>query len=86
MLAVWTLFTQEKVLADTPVELFGMLSIVALLFGAYRKIECHQHGCHRLGRFDHGHFKLCRIHHPHVPTKGKIGKQHIDEMTERKAK
>jgi hypothetical protein len=53
---------------------------------AYRHIECHQEGCHRLGRFQHGHFKLCHVHHPHVPNDGRINRKHIDGITERKAK
>jgi hypothetical protein len=59
------------------VELLTIFSIVALGVGAYRKIECHQSGCHRLGRFSHGHYHLCHVHHPKVPSDGKITEQHI---------
>ena len=74
----------EHVFTDTPVELLTIFSIIALAGGAYRKIECHSSGCHRIGRFTHGHFHLCRVHHPEGPTSGKIGKEHIDAMTTRK--
>jgi sucrose-6-phosphate hydrolase SacC (GH32 family) len=32
----------------------------------------------RLGRFVHGHYKLCHLHHPDVPSNGKITWEHID--------
>jgi len=67
---------------------FGELTLIGTVIGsaivAYRHIECHHEGCRRLGRFPHGHYKLCHIHHPHVPSDGKIHKGHIDEMTKRK--
>ena len=62
----------------------GEVTLIGGLIVAYRKIECHQTGCHRIGKFVHGHFKLCKIHHPHVPSDGKITKEHIDIMTQRK--
>ena len=80
MLAFWPVFA-EHVIADTPTELVGIVSIIALLVGAYRKIECHQTGCHRFGRFEHGHFKLCRVHHPNVPSSGKVTADHIRHQT-----
>ena len=78
--------SQPEVLTTSWLELATLIGTFAILLGAYRQISCHQSNCYRLGRYEHGHFKLCRKHHPHVPTKGKIGKAHIDEMTERKAK
>jgi hypothetical protein len=53
--------------------------IGGILMG-YRHIECQQEGCHRLGRFSHGHYKLCHVHHPHAPSDGKINQTHIDEI------
>ena len=61
-----------------------LLTVFGAVIGAYRHIECHQEGCHRLGRFPHGHLKLCHVHHPHVPSDGKINQTHIDAMTKRK--
>ena len=67
---------------------FGELTLIASVLGsflvAYKHIECHQEGCHRLGRFPHGHLKLCHVHHPHVPSDGKINQTHIDAMTKAK--
>lgn len=62
------------------VELLTIVSIITVAIAAYRKIECHQSGCHRIGRFTHGHFKLCHIHHPLVPTDGKITQEHIKSV------
>jgi hypothetical protein len=80
MIASWSLFTSERVFTDTPVELLGVVTIVALIIGAYRHIECHQTGCHRFGRFVHGHYKLCHVHHPNVPSDGKITAEHIHNV------
>ncbi len=55
----------------------GEVTLLGGAFVAYRKIECHQEGCHRLGRFQHGHLKLCHVHHPKVPNDGKINSEHI---------
>jgi hypothetical protein len=59
----------------------GEATIIASIVGsaamAYRHIECHQEGCHRLGRFRHGHLKLCHVHHPLVPNDGKITQAHV---------
>ena len=65
----WTLFTQEKVFADTPVELVGMASIIALLIGAGAAIFAAF-----LGRQNRG--KL------NTPGEGTIG-QKVQEMKDR---
>lgn len=82
----WAFWPMEHVVADSPIEAIGIISIVALLISglmtAYKHLECHQDGCHRLGRFPHGHLRLCRIHHPLVPNDGKINSTHIDAITE----
>jgi hypothetical protein len=72
-------FSQPVVWSTSLVELLTLTSIVAFVIGAYRHIECHHSGCHRLGRFPHGHYKLCRIHHPLVPTTGPIDDARIAE-------
>lgn len=56
------------------IEGFGGLSILTL---AYRHLNCHQHGCFRLGRFPLGHLRLCHKHHPLVPDHGRIGATEI---------
>jgi hypothetical protein len=75
-----TFFSQPVVWSTSLVELLTLTSIVAFVAGAYRHIECHHSGCHRLGRFPHGQYKLCRVHHPHVPTTGPIDEARIDEV------
>jgi hypothetical protein len=37
-------------------------------------------GCHKLGRFVHGQYKLCHVHHPNVPSSGKITQKELDEV------
>ena len=76
-----TFFSQPVVWSTSLVELLTLTSIVAFVVGAYRHIECHHSGCHRLGRFPHGHYKLCRVHHPQVPTTGRIDQARIDEVS-----
>jgi hypothetical protein len=44
----------------------GMLTAV----GAFaRHVNCHEHGCWRLGKHpvDGTPFKVCRVHHPDLP-------------------
>ena len=60
------------------VSLIGIGGVVSMLF-------CHHSRCFRRGRFRHGHYRLCHVHHPGVPSDGKITKTHIDEMSERLA-
>ncbi len=57
------------------------LSLVIAITGAgARYLICHRQGCYRLGRFRHGHYRLCATHHPKVPSDGKIRKEHIDDI------
>ena len=72
-----TFFSQPVVWTTSLIELLTLTTVLAFVGGAYRHIECHHTGCHRIGRFPHGHWKLCRVHHPDVPTKGKITDDHI---------
>jgi hypothetical protein len=60
-------------------ELTLITTMVALFATVYRHLECHKTGCHRLGRFQHGHWRLCRIHHPHIPTSGAITQEHVND-------
>jgi hypothetical protein len=57
-------------LAIGAVSLLGIGGIVSMLI-------CHQKGCYRRGRFPHGHYRLCHVHHPHVPSDGKVTQEHI---------
>lgn len=56
------------------VSLVGIGGVVSMLF-------CHQTGCYRRGRFRHGQYRLCHVHHPHVPSDGKITAEHIAAST-----
>lgn len=58
----------------------GELTLIGLAVGLYRHLECHQTGCHRFGRFPHGHLKLCARHHPKVPDDGRITAEHIAKV------
>jgi hypothetical protein len=67
-----TFWSQPQVISDSWVEFAGTVTLIALFVGAYKHLECHVSGCHRIGRFVHGHYKLCHLHHPDVPNSGKI--------------
>ena len=51
-------------------SLIGVGGIVSTLI-------CHHSGCWRRGRFRYGHYRLCHIQHPNVPSDGKITAEHI---------
>jgi hypothetical protein len=61
------------------VSLVGIGGVVSMLF-------CHQDGCLRRGRFRYGHYRLCHVHHPDVPSDGRIRDEHVRAMGERLAK
>jgi hypothetical protein len=81
MIFALTFWSQPQVVTDSWIELAGTVTLIAFVIGAYRHLECHVSGCHRVGRFQHGHYKLCRVHHPNVPNDGKIGQQQLDEVS-----
>jgi hypothetical protein len=74
-------WSQPQVVTDSWVELASTITLIAFVLGIYRHFECHRSGCHRLGRFQHGHFKLCRVHHPEIPSSGRITQEHIEAST-----
>jgi hypothetical protein len=55
------------------ISLIGIGGVVSMLF-------CHRDGCWRRGRFRHGQYRLCHVHHPHVPSDGKITDEHIAKV------
>jgi len=67
----------EQVFGDSYLEFLGLIVLVSGFATFYRHIECHRSGCHRIGRFLHGHMKLCALHHPLVPDDGKITDREI---------
>ncbi len=74
-------FLSQPVVFGTSIsEVLMDVTLLTLLGGLYRHVECHQQGCRRLGRFPHGHLRLCARHHPNVPSDGKITQQHIEAV------
>jgi hypothetical protein len=65
-------WSAPQVITDSWVELASTITLIAFVVGAYKHVECHVSGCHRVGRFVNGHYKLCHLHHPAVPNSGKI--------------
>jgi hypothetical protein len=57
-------------LAIAAVSLIGIGGIVSTMI-------CHHSHCWRRGRFRHGHYRLCHVHHPLVPSDGRITAEHI---------
>jgi hypothetical protein len=74
-------FLTEQVFGDSYLELLTLAVLVSAFATAYKHVECHRSGCHRLGRFTHGHLKLCARHHPLVPDDGRIGPEQIEAVT-----
>ena len=64
MIPALTFWSQPQVFTDSWVELASTITLIAFVVGVYKHLECHVGGCHRLGRFVHGRYKLCRVHHP----------------------
>jgi hypothetical protein len=81
MLPALTFWSQPQVVTDSWVELAGTITLIAFVVGVYKHLECHRAGCHRLGRFQHGHYKLCRVHHPLVPSDGHVTDEQIAAVT-----
>lgn len=61
--------------------IIGVVSLAGI-GGIVSTLICHHAGCYRRGRFRHGHYRLCHIHHPHVPSDGKITSEHIEAVRE----
>lgn len=92
-----TWIASAAVLASLPfttshAEWIGLILAVISLIGIggiVSSMICHQSGCFRRGRFRHGHYRLCHVHHPHVPSDGRITSEHIakvtDQLTQAKA-
>lgn len=74
-------FLTEQVVGDSYLELLSLAVLISAVAALYRHVECHQDGCHRLGRYTHGHLKLCAVHHPLVPNDGRVTAEHIDAVT-----
>jgi hypothetical protein len=64
-----------------PVQTVEGLSGLGILIAGYRMLNCHQTGCRRLGRFGHGHLRLCHRHHPLVADDGTVTAEDIARVT-----
>jgi len=62
----------------------GLISLIGI-GGIVSTLICHHSGCYRRGRFRHGHYRLCQVHHPLVPSDGHITGEHIDAVTKQLA-
>ena len=60
----------------------GVISLIGI-GGVVSMVFCHHKGCFRRGRFPYGHYRLCHVHHPHVPSDGRITDEHGHNMGER---
>jgi hypothetical protein len=78
-------FLTEQVFGDSYLELLTLAVLVSAFATVYKHIECHQESCHRLGRYPHGHLKLCARHHPLMPNDGKVTATEIDAVTKAKS-
>ena len=59
----------------------GEVTLITAVLAAYWHHTCQVGRCWRLGRFAHGHLKLCAHHHPLVPNNGHITAAEIDAVT-----
>jgi hypothetical protein len=64
--------------------IIGAISLIGI-GGIFSTLICHHSGCFRRGRFRCGHYRLCHVHHPHVPSDGKITAEHIAAVAARDA-
>ena len=80
MLAV-QFIAYPPVVVTSWVELLTALPVIAAIVTLYHaRIECHHTGCHRVGRHPYGPYMLCRLHHPIVPSHGRITTEHIAQV------
>ncbi len=56
--------------------IIGLISLAGI-GGIVSTLICHRKGCFRRGRFRYGHYRLCHVHHPEVPSDGRITDEHI---------
>jgi hypothetical protein len=54
----------QPVVITSWMELLTLIVLISALAAIYKHFECHEEGCHRHGKYPHGHIKLCSKHHP----------------------
>jgi hypothetical protein len=57
------------------------VTLLTAVLATYWHHTCQLSSCWRLGRFAHGHLKLCAHHHPLVPSDGRVTQAEIDAVT-----
>lgn len=59
----------------------GEVAIIGGIWMGIKKINCHVQRCPRIGHYvvDGTPYKVCRKHHPDVPSKGALTADHISD-------
>jgi hypothetical protein len=62
----FTFWSQPQVVTDSWVELATVITLIAFVIGAYRKINCHEPGCWRISKHhvEGTPYVTCHRHHP----------------------
>lgn len=78
MLALFV-FSPPLVFSDSLLEVLTLLSLLTLAAGGYRKINCHEPWCWRIGRHrvEGTPYIVCHKHHPGLPG-SKVKRGHIE--------
>lgn len=55
------------------------VSLIGAALAVWKAHTCHVDGCWRIGRHPaaDGQYRLCRVHHPDVPSIGRITPEHV---------
>lgn len=55
------------------------VTIIGVVIERWHHVNCHVTGCLRIGHFpvEGTPFKVCRLHHPNIPSHGDITAEHI---------
>lgn len=74
----------EAVVGDSALEYLTLAAILVSIAGWYKTTRCHDTTCRnklglrRHGKYPHKHYKLCAVHHPHVPNDDKVTSEHTN--------
>lgn len=85
IIAAASFLSHPIVFGTSIVEVVAVVALLPTLAMIANHLFCHHKGCYRLGRFSHGQYKLCHVHHPNVPSDGKIGAEHIGKVVDLQA-
>lgn len=55
----------------------AIMSLVGGLWSHFKHINCHVHGCWRVGRYHVASYLVCRRHHPDAPPPGPVTQETI---------